>query len=275
MRKGISQPGDNDSNHVFICVYRHIDPSKKRIKDLIEASNRTPLLQEFHDTYFDDNNFYDWGDDPSFFAAKKYLGDEKFATWGVCRTNVRRQLTKGDMIIFICGKQKKKNWDYYYIGYGTVSLNLKKRLDIWQNDKYKIQRNFYNLLIDNDNNQFEPFSGDHDHYLRRAEAGYIFFEGSPILTNFNFVNPLHIAFCDSEQCPIEEWSLEIKFVRDLKNLILGKYNSKGRSLRSSNIQRSHPHIKLNSMSREQLTIFRNELFGISEQIRKSFKEELY
>ena len=37
--------------------------------------------------------YYDWGDDPSFFAAEEFLGDVNRASWGVCRRDVREKLS--------------------------------------------------------------------------------------------------------------------------------------------------------------------------------------
>jgi hypothetical protein len=191
--------------NVFICVYRHLEPNKKKIREIKEASFKTPLLNTFLETYHNDNNFYDWGDDPSFFAAKNYLGDEKFATWGVCRANVRRQLKQDDIVIFICGKEYNKCWDYYFIGYCTVSNKENDRLEIWKNEKYKDCRTFYNILIDKNGNHLEPFGGDHSDYDERIKAGYIFFEPDPKLTNLNFSSPVQIASCDPRLSPLETW----------------------------------------------------------------------
>ena len=265
LKRNITSDSNNSlPRRVFICVYRHIEPSKKQWNELISAAQKTPSHQEFSNTYKD--NYYDWGDDPSFFAAKKYLGDEKFATWGVCRANVRKQLIKGDVVVFICGRQTGKNWKYYYIGYGTVSLNLKNRLEIWKKDKYEAQRGFYNLLIDKRGAQFEPFGGIHDNLCERVGAGYIFFETASNLTNFNFVNPLYIADCNPDQKLTETWKSN-KLVKDLENLLLKKYCKNGRSLRSTNVQRAHPHIRLKDMTLEELTAFRSELLEISKAIK--------
>jgi hypothetical protein len=132
--------------NVFICVYRHLEPNKKKIREIKEASFKTPLLNTFLETYHNDNNFYDWGDDPSFFAAKNYLGNEKFATWGVCRANVRRQLKQDDIVIFICGKEYNKCWDYYFIGYYAYKYGyptpVQKEINLLTSSQLAIDYNY-------------------------------------------------------------------------------------------------------------------------------------
>ena len=60
--------------------------------------------------------FYDWGDDPAFFAAEEFLGDVNPASCGVCRRDVREQLRNGDFVIFFCAKAlEDRTWEYYYI----------------------------------------------------------------------------------------------------------------------------------------------------------------
>lgn len=86
----------------FICVYRHLYRNKnsKAIKQQIE---QVEYFQSYIEEYSLENNFYDWGDDPSFFMSKQLFGDYKHVTWGVCRRNVRIQLSEGDVVIFFCG----------------------------------------------------------------------------------------------------------------------------------------------------------------------------
>jgi len=106
-------------------------------------------LREFLDDYPKLNCFYDWGDDPAFFSAKNLLGDYRFATWGVCRRDVRNQLTKGDLIIYFCERQSCDNLkvsDYFFIGFGTVSEAI-SRYQLWQDSRYRIYRDFFNVLV--------------------------------------------------------------------------------------------------------------------------------
>ncbi len=77
--------------NVFICVYRHtVNPSYK--SQVLQLSKTEPLIQEFVEEYFKQGNVYDWGDDPAFFMATKEFNNANFATWGVCRPEVRSQL---------------------------------------------------------------------------------------------------------------------------------------------------------------------------------------
>src|SRR5216683_1787219 len=100
----------------YICVYRHPIPRHRdrRLTELAGASN--PTLHRFLEVYDDQNCFYDWGDDPGFFAAGELLGDVRDATWGVCRRDVRNILCKGDYIAFFCAKSFGGSMtEYYYI----------------------------------------------------------------------------------------------------------------------------------------------------------------
>lgn len=250
-------------NNVFVCVYRHIEPDKRKLKEITTAALKTPLLNKFLEIYYDRNNFYDWGDDPSFFAAKNYLGDERFATWGVCRANVRRQLKKGDIVVFFCGKEKSKCWDYYFVGYGTVSHKEDDRIQVWKNDDYKHCRTYFNILIDKDAKHLEPFGGTHDDYDRRMKAGYVFFHSDTRLTSFNFSSPLHVASCNPLLSPIETWHVQDNRIKKLYTLLFETYTLQRKSLRSVHKQISHPHIKIENMQREELSEFRNTLFEIS------------
>ena len=50
------------------------------------------LLKRYLALYNAPGCFYDWGDDPSFFAASELLGSPNNATWGVCRRDVRASM---------------------------------------------------------------------------------------------------------------------------------------------------------------------------------------
>ncbi len=121
------------------------------------------------------NNFYDWGDDPSFFMSKQLFGNFNHVTWGVCRRNVRIQLSEGDVVIFFCGKADKRFWNYYFIGYGTVQCALANRQQIWTEEAYKSYRKYYNVLVNINGNHYEPFGEPHDDWKKRIQASYIIF----------------------------------------------------------------------------------------------------
>lgn len=74
----------------YICTYRqpHMDPSVREWRLTKPLADNDPLLSRFLNGYRE--NFWDWGDDPSFFAAEHRLGDVRRASWGVCRADVRK-----------------------------------------------------------------------------------------------------------------------------------------------------------------------------------------
>mgnify|MGYP006996226679 CR=1 FL=1 len=52
LKRNITSDSNNSlPRRVFICVYRHIEPSKKQWNELISAAQKTPSLQEFSNTY--------------------------------------------------------------------------------------------------------------------------------------------------------------------------------------------------------------------------------
>ena len=76
--------------NAYVCTYRKITPPPADLKRTEQAAAKDPLLRKFLEGY--EASCFDWGDDPSFFAAKYRLGDVRRASWGVCRRDVR-----GDM----------------------------------------------------------------------------------------------------------------------------------------------------------------------------------
>jgi hypothetical protein len=244
--------------NVFICVYRHrVKPSYH--KQVIAISKTAPLVEEFIKDYFKEGNVYDWGDDPAFFMAKEEFEDPNFATWGVCRPEVRSQLKPGDLIIFFCGRQgATREWDYYFIGFGTVKQTLRNREEIWQNDLYKRYRNFYNILV-RDNQQFEPFGKSHTDWKTRAESPYIFFEEVQPLTNFNITHPLKVAIYIPKESLLEKWLSDSDLrVKELEDILFDKYAQTNRRLRINNPQRAHVHIRY-PLSENEIVQLRNDL----------------
>ena len=65
-----------------------MDPSVREWRLTKPLADSDPLLSRFLNGYRE--NFWDWGDDPSFFAAEHRLGDVRRASWGVCRADVRK-----------------------------------------------------------------------------------------------------------------------------------------------------------------------------------------
>ncbi len=233
--------------NAYVCVYLHRIPSRRDWHRTESAAASNPTLRQFLDVYDDQNCFYDWGDDPSFFAASEMLGDVRDATWGVCRPNVRKALKTGDYIAFFCAKQVRgRVWDYYYIGVGTVSLGL-TRQTIWLDDQYAKYRDFFNILArsstDGSLEQHEIFHAYHDNWKYRCNAApYWLFAREQ--SQFNLINPLHVATYTGAKGTLETWrSSQDQQVAHLE-AILFPSSASPRRLRTTHIQISHQYINL-------------------------------
>lgn len=233
----------------YLCVYRHSIPPRKDW-DLTKARAATePLLQKFLDRYGQPECFYDWGDDPSFFASSEILGSAESATWGVCRRDVRTAMRPGDYVVFVCGKEMAKGiWEYFYVGVGTIKQLLDRHV-IWSEDGYEPQRRFFNVLarpVGGELQQYETFHRYHPDWDRRAAAPYIVFD--PLESRFNLENPPLVASYDRDHGGIEEWNYNDPISRRLAALVLPD-SSSTRGLRSVNVQRSHPKMNLAPQAR--------------------------
>jgi hypothetical protein len=236
----------------FICVYRQpaVGPN---IRQRVEAAAmHQPLLQTFLSRYGQPNCFYDWGDDPAFFSATEVFEDASYATWGVCRPNVRRQLIPGDLVIFFCGRQSLSTvglWEYFYVGYGTVRETVERRI-IWEDEEYHVYRSFFNLLVnylDGVEAHYEPFGDPHADWQKRSKAPYVIFEPGQHLTTFNTIAPLKVAIYDSRQGPAETW-LTDPLVKALRANLF--FNGRvDRNLRTKSRYRPHNHIALHQYFR--------------------------
>ena len=189
--------------NAYVCVYRQPIVKRSDWNKTKREALSTPGLEEYLRRYnarFRKGKkklgyFYDWGDDPSFFAAEEFLDDVNQAGWGVCRRDVRKQLkNKGDFVVFFCAQQQEDDsdlWKYYFIGVGTVGSVIKNRKLIWLKDKYKDYRKFYNLLIDSEGRQSEKIHRFHRDWEKRAKSPYLVFSKNK--THFNLVAPLLVA----------------------------------------------------------------------------------
>ena len=196
-------------------------------------------------------SFYDWGDDPAFFAADEFLGDVRGASWGVCRRDVRANLNHGDFVAFICAKEQEsepKVWDYYYVGVGAVGVLVRKRSQIWRNSYLRPYTQFFNLLaepsLDSEMKHKELIHKFHDNWKDRISAPYIIFDDNENLTHFNLMDPLQIATYTPGTGPFELWrSGESANVSNLERLLLADSGGT-RRLRTSNKYMPHRHINL-------------------------------
>ena len=261
----------------YVCVYRQpVLKSRTWGKTWREAGNKRGLRKylKLYKSGFEDGVacFYDWGDDPAFFAANKFLGDVNQASWGVCRRTVREKLCEGDYVIFFCAKAlENRIWEYYYIGLGTVSKTLDRRT-IWSSEEYKPYRAFFNLLVDSSGAQCEFIYDKHNKdWLRRAAAPYILFDTSESRTHFNLVNPLLVATYRLEDAPwrgnvIERWDLDDKSVRAIYRGIPKR--TSGKKLRTGRTNRGYPHPfqNLSHIKDHALKRKRQRLLRISKEI---------
>jgi hypothetical protein len=190
---------------IYACVYRHRDPNPRELRRTAEAAQSDPLLRRFLDRYGE--SFYDWGDDPGFFAAEEHFRDVRRASWGVCRANIRRQLEHGDAVVFFCGRQTGRAWAYHFVGVGVVA-RLLERNEIWNDARFATYRRFYNLLVAPSPRGFiqsERFHHWHKDWERRAAAPYVLFD--PERSAFNLVDPLEVARFDGRRVP-EQWNAD-------------------------------------------------------------------
>ena len=217
--------------------------------------------------------FYDWGDDPAFFAAEYFSNDINKATWGVCRPDVRNKLDEGDIVVFFCAQQQKDEatWKYYYIGLGTVGKVVHPREKIWKIQRYAEYKKFFNLVIDSKSCHLETIN-PHEDWAHRLASPYIIFD--PERTCFNVTNPLLVAiYSEGDDAwkgkTLECWMLEDEFVNRIYKLV-GKRDS-GARLRITN--KYHPHKEMNLAIRKgvklddkQLERKRREFLKVSRKI---------
>ena len=264
----------------YVCVYRQykVEASDWAESKALVSANPKLRVGKFLRRYEWNlksrrkGRFYDWGDDPAFFGAEEFLGDVRKASWGVCRSDVRRHLSKGDFVVFFCAQkqiEELSRWNYYYIGVGTVGKVIKRRSRIWTADAYKKYRKFYNLLIDAAGIHREVLFPHHDDWGNRLQAPYILFESSA-QTHFNVRNPLLVATYDGENQAsegdiLESWRLDDLYVREIDDLI--PIRDGGKKLRTNHQRNAHRHMNLSRYnSTAQLRELRRDLLSISKAI---------
>lgn len=262
----------------YVCVYRQPSPNRVKLKRTYKVGSDRRGLRKYLELYrsgFEPGRacFYDWGDDPAFYAAEEFLGDVNRASWGVCRRDVRQKLQKGDFVIFFCAKEvEDKTWEYYYIGLGTVGEALDRRI-IWSAEEYKPYRDFFNLLVGPNGAHREFIYDKHNSDWReRADAPYILFDPSKNRTHFNLADPLLVATYRLEDPPwrggvIERWHLDNECVRAIYKEI-PKRKGSGKRLRTGQTNRGYPHPfqNLSRIGDRGLDQKRQRLLNISNEI---------
>ena len=268
--------------NAYVCVYRQPLKDDAWQKTWDEASE-VPGLKKYLRRYkrrFQKSKkgigrFYDWGDDPSFFAAEEFLGDVRKASWGVCRPNVRCKLEKGDFIVFFCAQQQEDDkdlWKYYYIGLGTVRDRIDRRL-IWEDPNLKGYKRFYNLLVNSKGRQKEFIHKYHDDdWEKRAEAPYVVFAKNK--THFNLTDPLLVAKYRVGDGAwkgniMETWFLSDADVREIYSLIPKR--TKYKKLRTSDQGYDHAPMNLEQLTIEEEKQRLRDKYQIT-QIRGELKE---
>jgi hypothetical protein len=227
--------------NAYLCVYCHKSRTGNEPELTREAAETDPLLGTFLDG--NDQSYYDWGDDPSFFAAQHLLGDVRKASWGVCRPDVRKALGTGDVVIFFCACQRQDEdvWRYHFVGFGTVLWPVHPRADLWTNPAYEAYRQFYNVLARLEGGhmvQSETFFPYHPDWEDRAEVPYVLFDGDS--SCFNLTRPHCVATWDREHIP-ETWNSDCRSAK-IEDLLFVERGIQ-RRLRTS--ASGHPHPKLN------------------------------
>jgi hypothetical protein len=225
---------------------------------------------------------YDNGDDPSFYAVRKFGGQ---LSWGICRQDVRNRLRCGDIVVFFSFRKFRESGDSEYRLCALATVDRKvSQSDIWQDNTLKTYRKYFNLLIRPSGSRrgawehFEPtLDGSrlhHDWLWRVAEhQGFrkkdfkklqetdrlipeAAIRGRSVILARNYVlfscdaagthilsKPPVIAWHSKGQ-PAEEWNQD-KFSQAVKRLTLdiaNNSNGRRRSLRIRNSQRAHRHI---------------------------------
>lgn len=225
---------------------------------------------------------YDNGDDPSFYAARKFGGQ---LSWGICRQDVRNTLRPGDIVVFFSFRKFKETGDSEYRLCALATVNKKvSQVDLWRDQNLAIYRKYFNLLIrplksnHHAHEHFEPtLEGSRLHRdwlwriaehqgLRkkdftkiqetdRLEPGatvrgrtviiaknYVLFSSDP--AKMHVLSEPPVIAWHSNGKPAEEWTQD-KFsqaVRQVTLEVAARANGRSRSLRIKNSQRAHRHL---------------------------------
>lgn len=88
---------------------------------------------------------YDIGDDPSFYAMKKFKCQ---LSWGICRQDVRNSLRPGDIVVFFSFRKFEDTGDTQYRLCALATVDKKvSQIDIWKDKNLQIYTKYFNLLI--------------------------------------------------------------------------------------------------------------------------------
>lgn len=225
---------------------------------------------------------YDNGDDPSFYAMRKFGGQ---LSWGICRQDVRNRLRPGDIVVFFSFRKFEGTGDseYRLCAFARVERKV-RQTDLWRDANLRTFSRYFNLLIRPSSfspdawEHFEPsLDGPRVHHdwlwriadhrgIRKKEFGklqqtgrlepgatirgrslvvapnYVLFSSDPAETHVLSKPP--VVAWHSKGKPAEEWNQD-KFSQTVRRLTLDvaeRASGRRRSLRIRNSQRAHRHI---------------------------------
>jgi hypothetical protein len=204
-----------------------------------------------------DGSYLDWGDDPSFFAARRVLRDPRASSWGVCRPDVRDALHDDGFVVFFTEVIEQDRSEYFWAGVGSVGRLVRSRRLIWTDPGLSPYRRFFNLLVTSTGEHCEYFHPPHKKdWERRRDAPYVLFD--PKLSRFDLEHPLHVStFRASDGVP-DRWRTNDETVSVLERLLFGE---RARRLRTSRTGFGHAKLRLHG-SLEELRSLRAELIRL-------------
>ncbi|MGH9773865.1 MAG: hypothetical protein ACRD50_02840 [Candidatus Acidiferrales bacterium] len=244
---------------------------------------------------------YDNGDDPSFYAMRKFGGQ---LSWGVCRQDVRNNIRPDDIVVFFSFRKFEETGDSEYRLCALASVDRKvSQIDLWKVKNLRIYANYFNLLIKPSKSardgweHFEPALegsrvhrdwlwriADHrgfrkkefdkleaiDHFqpggAMRGRSlviarNYVIFSSDPAKTHVLSKPP--VVAWHSKGKPSEQWSQD-RFSQAVRRIMLevaARANGRQRSLRIKNSQRAHRHIVF-ELAQPEAQAWRSELLNL-------------
>jgi hypothetical protein len=245
--------------NAYACVYRHQLVTERERELTAASTHANELIREFLAEY--DGSYLDWGDDPSFFAASRVLGDSRASSWGVCRPDVRDALHDDAFVVLFTEVMEQDRSEYFWAGIGTVGRLVRNRLQVWTDTRLSPYRRFFNLLVTPSGEHREYFHPPHNDWERRRDAPYVLFD--PKLSRFDLEHPLHVSSYRTEDGTPDRWRTDNETVATLERLLFGK---RSRRLRTSPTGFGHAKLRLEG-SQDELGRLRAELIRLFDARR--------
>jgi hypothetical protein len=248
--------------NAYVCVYRHHPATNRERERTADSPFANELVHQFLAEY--DGSYLDWGDDPSFFAAGRLLGDARRASWGVCRPDVRDALHEDGFVVFFAEVLEEDRSDYFWTGVGSVGRRVRSRKRIWTDPALSPYRGFFNLLVTSSGEHREYFHPPHKKdWQRRQEAPYVVFD--PALSRFDLQHPLHVSTYRADEGVPDRWRIEDSTVAALEALLFG---DRPRRLRTSHTGFGHAKLHLHG-SAQELPALRDELIRLFDSRKET------